>query len=201
MQKMIENLEFVQIVNFEFIDSLKNNCTKYLLISDNSCEDICTSKAFVGIDTAGRHGGLSTTFIRHNLFNRSEPGRDVELQNTHLVLFKFPRDVMQLSTLSAQLRLGSELVDWYGDATSVLYGHFLIDLSPPTDERLCYCTNTGSLPSKFHIPDRVNRSKVLDDEHKISFLSKCSNFFPTKAKVFYYSVSQKSLSVFVANAY
>ena len=32
MQKKIENLEFVRGVNFEFIDSLRNNCTKYLLI-------------------------------------------------------------------------------------------------------------------------------------------------------------------------
>ena len=37
MQEEIENLEFVQGVNFEFIDSLKNNGTKYLLIFDNSC--------------------------------------------------------------------------------------------------------------------------------------------------------------------
>ena len=36
MQKEIENLEFVQGVNFEFIDSLKNNGTKYLLMFDDS---------------------------------------------------------------------------------------------------------------------------------------------------------------------
>ena len=30
MQKEIENLEFVQGVKFEFIDSLKNNGTKYI---------------------------------------------------------------------------------------------------------------------------------------------------------------------------
>ena len=36
MQKETENLEFVQGVNFEFIDSLKNNGTKYLLIFDDS---------------------------------------------------------------------------------------------------------------------------------------------------------------------
>ena len=41
MQKETENLEFVQGVNFEFIDSLKNNGTKYFLIFDNSCEEIC----------------------------------------------------------------------------------------------------------------------------------------------------------------
>ena len=53
MQKEIEKLEFVQGVNFEFIDSLKNNGTKYLLIFDDSCEEICNSKAFVDIATAG----------------------------------------------------------------------------------------------------------------------------------------------------
>ena len=57
MQKDLDNLEFVQVVTFEFIDSLKNNGPKYLLIFDNSCEKICNSKAFVGIATAGRHRG------------------------------------------------------------------------------------------------------------------------------------------------
>ena len=52
--KEIENLEFVQGVNFEFIDSLKNNGTKYLLLFDHSCEDGCNSKAIVEFATAGR---------------------------------------------------------------------------------------------------------------------------------------------------
>ena len=43
---------------------------------------------------------------------------------------------MQGSTLSAKLGLGSELVDCYRDATSVPYGHFLIELSQRTDDRL-----------------------------------------------------------------
>ena len=98
-------------INFEFFDSLKNNGTMYLLIFDDSCERICNSKAFVDIATAGRHWGLSTIYIKHNLFHQSKLGRDVELQNNHIVLFKSPRDVMQVTTLSTQLGLGSELVD------------------------------------------------------------------------------------------
>ena len=105
MQKEIDNHEFVQGVSFEFIDSLKNNSTKYLLIFDDSFEEICNSKAFVDIATAGRHRGLSTTYIKHNLFHQSKLGRDVELQNTHVVLFKSSRDVMQVTTLSTQLVL------------------------------------------------------------------------------------------------
>ena len=146
MQKEIENLEFLQGISFEFIDSLKNNGTKYLLIFDDSCEESCNSEAFDDIATAGRHRGLSTIYIKHNLFHQSKLGRDVELQNTHNVLFKSPRDVMQVTTLSTQLRLGSELVDWYRDATSVPFGYFLIGLSPRTDDRLGYCTNSGSVP-------------------------------------------------------
>ena len=171
MQKGIKNLEFVRGVNFEFFDSLKNNGTKYLLIFDDSCEEICTSEAFVDIATAERHRGLSIIYIKHNLFHQSKLGRDVELQNTHIVLFKSPRNVMQVITLITQLGLSSELVDWYRDATSVPFGHLVIDLSPRTDDRLRYCTNTGSIPSKFYIPERLKQSKVLDDEHTKSLYS------------------------------
>ena len=94
MQKELETLEFVQGVNFEFFDSLKNNSTHYLLKFDDYCEEICNSKDLVDIATTGRHRGLSTIYIKHNFFHQSKLGRDVELQNTHIVLFKSPRDVM-----------------------------------------------------------------------------------------------------------
>ena len=85
MQKEIDNLEFVQGVHFEVINSVKNNATKYLLIFDDSCAEIWNSE-FVDIVTAGRHRGFSTIYIKHNLFHQSKLGRDVELQNTHIVL-------------------------------------------------------------------------------------------------------------------
>ena len=89
---------------------------------------------------------LSTT-----CFIEAVLGRDVEHQNTHIVLFKSAGELMQIGRLSAQLALGLEIVDWYRDATSVPYGHFLIDLSPRTHDLLRYCTNTGSIPSKFFL--------------------------------------------------
>ena len=82
------------------------------------------SKTVVDIATAGRHRGLNAIYIKHNLFHQSKLGRDAELQNTHIVLFKSPRDVMQICTLRAQLGLISELAGWYRDATSVPHGHF-----------------------------------------------------------------------------
>ena len=78
---------------------------------------------------------------------------------------------MQVTTLSTQLGLGSELVDWYRDATSVPFGPLLIDLSSRTDDRLHYCTNSGSVPSKFYIPERLKHLRTLDDEHTKSLYS------------------------------
>ena len=63
--------------------------------------------------------GVWTIYIKHNFFHQSKLGRDVGLQNTHIVLFKSPRDVMQVTTLSTQLGLGSEVFDWYRVVTSV----------------------------------------------------------------------------------
>ena len=79
MQKEIENVEFFQCVNFEFIDSLKNNGTKYLLIFGDSWEKICNWQPFNDIATAGRHRGLSTIYNKPKLFHQSKLGRDVEL--------------------------------------------------------------------------------------------------------------------------
>ena len=78
---------------------------------------------------------------------------------------------MQVTTISTQLGLGSELVDWYRDATSLPFGHLLIDMSPRTDGQLRYCTNTGSILSKFYILERLKQLKILDDEHTKSVYS------------------------------
>ena len=63
MRKEIKNLVFVQGVNFEFIDSLTTYGTKYSLIFDDSCGEICNLKGCVDIATARRHRGLRTIYI------------------------------------------------------------------------------------------------------------------------------------------
>ena len=94
MKKEIENFEFDQTVILEFEDSLKKKGTKYLLILKNSSEEIWNSKAFCNVATAGRNRGLSTMYINHTLFHQGKLGRDVELQNMHIVLSKSPCNVM-----------------------------------------------------------------------------------------------------------
>ena len=81
------------------------------------------------------------------------------LQNTHRVLFKSQRDVLQINALSRQLGLGSQLKEWYQVEAIIPYGHLLIDLTPKTVDSLRYCTNSDSVPSKFFLP--ANRNKVF----------------------------------------
>ena len=131
-----KNLKLIQVVDFDLIENLPKNGNKCLLMFDDSCEEISNSKQFVEIATAGRQRKLNTIYIQHNLFHQSKLGRGVELRNTHIVLVKSPRDVLQINTLSQQLGLGSQLKAWYQDATSVPYGHLLIDLTPKTVDSL-----------------------------------------------------------------
>ena len=174
MQTKIKNIEFVQGVDFDKIENLPN-IGKTLLIFDDSCEEISSSKQFVKIATAGRHKGLSTIYIKHNLFHQSRLGRDIELQNTHIVLFKSPRDVLQINTLSQQLGLGSQLKEWYNKATSVPYGHLLVDLTPKTVDVLRYCTDSGTIPSKFFLPNPQTTFWTMNTQH-LSTLNVFQNF-------------------------
>jgi hypothetical protein len=154
-------LEFVEGVNFEFINSLPQDGTSYLLIFDDSCEEISKSREFQMLATAGRHRKISVIYVKHNLFHKSPLGRDIELQNTHMVLFKNPRDVQQIKVLSSQLGLGHELQQWYKCATHEPYGHLLIDISPKTVDHLRY--SSGFNPTIFYLPTNQARTTVLDD--------------------------------------
>ena len=173
-----------------------------MLKFDDSCEEILNSKQFVKIASAGRHRVLNTIYIKHNLFHQSKLGRDVELQNTHIVLFKSRRDVLQIDTLSQQLGLGSQLKEWYQDATSTPYGHLLIDLTPKTVDSLRHCTNSGSVPSKFNLPAGTE-TKFWEDEHTKRLYSQTLYFkhFPKNFKNNSSSIVQKNSFNSSANVY
>ena len=110
-------------------------------------------------------------------------------------MFKSPRDVLQINTFSQQLGLGSQLKEWYQDATSVPYGHLLIDLTPKTFDSLRYCTNSGSVPTKFYQPAGIE-TKFLDDEDTIRLYSlNISKIFPKASKIMHSQLPKRFHSV------
>ena len=194
MRRLISNIEFIQSIDFELFDNLPNDGTNYLLIFDDSCSELSKSQKFDKLATAGRHRGLNCIYIEHNLFHKSAIGRDAELQNIHLVLLKSTRDVQQIDRLSTQLGLCKQLVNWYKDATT--FGHFLIDLSPRTNDNLRYCSDSASFPAVFYLPTikaRETELKDVDTEHLYSqALSKLQTKLPEE---FYFQFAKGFYSV------
>ena len=104
------------------------------------------------------HRNLSVIFIVHNLFHQGREMRNLSLNSHYIILFKNPRDKLQISTLARQMYPGNVkfITEAYGDATKQAYGYLVFDLKPETEERLRI--RTGILPSDtplVYIPNEL----------------------------------------------
>ena len=149
------DLTFIKFNGFDSLRNLEN----ILLVFDDSCEEIYNDKDFVKLATAGRHQGLDVIYVKHNLFKQSRWSRTIDLNTSHIILFKSPRDIQQLDHLGRQLNNTKFLRHCYQLATKDTYGHLLIDLDPRTSDCLRYCSNiTPPGPSIFYLP--INQPEV-----------------------------------------
>ena len=71
MQKEIENLEFVLGVNFEFLDSLKNNGTKYLLILTTPVKRFANKRPLLTLPPLGDIGVWAQSALNTTFFTRA----------------------------------------------------------------------------------------------------------------------------------
>lgn len=143
------NVQFIKFSNFDITDNL-SDC---LLIFDDSCEEIFNDQKFVQLATSGRHRKICIIYVKHNLFQQSRWSRTIDLNTTHLILFKNLRDIQQIDFLGKQLNNVKFLRECYEKATSEPFGHLLIDLDPKTTEGLRYCSNLVEPgPTVFFIP-------------------------------------------------
>ena len=74
-----------------------------MLVFDDSCEEIFNDKEFSKLATAGRHRIISVIYVKHNLFQQSKWSRTIDLNTTHIILFKSPRDIQQIIYIGKQL--------------------------------------------------------------------------------------------------
>jgi hypothetical protein len=82
-----------------------------------------------------RHRNVSVIFLTQNLFFKSQ--RTMNLNTQYLVLFKNPRDALQVATLGRQMYPGNAkfLIEAFKMATEQPYGYLLIDLRAETLEK------------------------------------------------------------------
>ena len=121
-------------------------------------------------------------------------GIDNELKNK--VVFRSPRDVLLINSLSQQFGLGSQLKDWYTKATSIPYGQVLIELTPKTVDYLKFCTKSGSIPT-FFLPKTKQEITFLNDEDTMSlYTDSVPNVFPELQENVPKTLSKRIHSVF-----
>jgi energy-coupling factor transporter ATP-binding protein EcfA2 len=84
------------------------------------------------------HRNLTIIYIIQNLFHQARAMRTVSLNSHYLVLFKNPRDKLQIRSLALQMYPTNAdfLVRAYEDATKVPYGYLVVDLRPDTPDEL-----------------------------------------------------------------
>lgn len=169
-------ISFVRFTNLEFISELENS----LIIFDDSCEEIYNDPQFVQLATAGRHKNLNVIYVKHNLYQQSKYSRTIDLNTSHIILFKSPRDVQQVNYLGRQLSLKNFLNSAYQIAVKDTFGHLLIDLDPKTSDCLRYCSNiTPPGPTVFYLTrDDADITPLTNEREKTIYATALSAPLP-----------------------
>ena len=116
------DIEFIKLSSFEII----NNLQDCMIVFDDTCEEIiCQLMIPVKLATAGGHKNVHVFYVKHNLFQQSKQSRTIDLNSTHLILFKSPRDIQQIDYLGRQLNKANFLRHAYQLATKEDFGHLL----------------------------------------------------------------------------
>ena len=102
---MIPTIEFVK----EIPESLENDSyldvnIRNLIVIDDQMMEAGKDNRIVNLFTKGsHHRNLSVLYIVQNLFHQGKGNRSISLNSHYLVLFKNPRDKLQILTLAKQM--------------------------------------------------------------------------------------------------
>jgi hypothetical protein len=106
-------------------------------------------KRIVDLFTKGSHRrNLSVIFLLQNLFYQGKITRTMSLNSHYLVLFKNPRDKLQVVTLAKQMYPGQtdEFIRKYEKAVHRPFGYLFVDLKPNTPDECRLRTNDPASP-------------------------------------------------------
>ena len=112
-----------------------NGSKKTLIIIDDMMGEVNISAFFT---KGAHHRNLSVINLVQNLYHNSTDHRTVSLNTQYLVLFKNPRNILQIEHLGRAIlgRKYKNLVDAYNHATSKPFSYLLLDLCQQTLDTL-----------------------------------------------------------------
>ena len=114
------------------------------LVFDDEMIDAGKDQRIVNLFTRGSHHcNLSVIYIVQNVFHQGKGSRSISLISHYLVLFKNPRDKLQVLTLAKQMYPGHTdvFLKQYEEAVRRPYGCLLIDLKTITQDDCRLRTN------------------------------------------------------------
>ena len=136
---MIPTIEFVKgipesLENDSYLDA--NICNQ--IVIDDQMIEAGKDNWIVNLFTKGSyHRNLSVIYIVQNLFHQGKDNRSITLNSHHLVLFKNPRDELQILSLAKQMYPSETawFVKDYEEAVRRPYGYLIVCRSQANDSR------------------------------------------------------------------
>ena len=147
LYQSMKNVEFIQGIPEDLETRFQRRHNNVLILDDLMTQCHSDERLTRLFSVGSHHKNLSIIFIIHNLFHYGKEMRTVSLNSHYIILFKNPRDRLQISTLARQMYPGQSqfLIEAFQDATKEAYGYIIIDLKPTTTDKLRI--RTGILPN------------------------------------------------------
>lgn len=113
------------------IESYANRDSSALWIIDDLMAEVRNNREAELLFTRGSHHlNLTVVYINQNVCCQGKSTKTISL-NTHVnVLFRNPRDVMQIARMDSQMGMGGLLKEAYADVTQQPFSYLVVDLSP-----------------------------------------------------------------------
>ncbi len=139
--------ELSSLFDIKFIEGIPKSLTdenvlppnkKSILICDDLMEVAYSNDELTRAFTKYvHHKSFSIILITQNLFFQGKTSRAITLNTQYIILYKSPRDAMQIMVLGRQIFPGNTkyFMECYQDATNQPFGFLLIDFKAKMPER------------------------------------------------------------------
>ena len=146
-----KGVKFVQGLPDSFDDEeLFPSHQDHLIILDDLIFQASDHPEVVKIFTQYRHHkNMSVFLLSQNIFHQGKHSRTISLNSNYLILFKNPRDKLQMNILAQQMFPSNKsfFLESFEDATREPHGYLILDCTPTCPDR--FRLRSGLLPREW----------------------------------------------------
>ena len=137
---LTNDVEFCEgLIDIKKFDATKNN----LLIIDDLMEQCKDNNEILNLFTVASHRrNISVFLVSQNIYTKGKFTRDINLNSSNMILFKNPRDSVQISILARQMfpNRSKAFMEAFMDAVEN-YRYIFLDFDLETSDKLRIQTN------------------------------------------------------------